>query len=437
VDDADTEEAAFLFDAEAFGEIEGVVVAVPREDAAVAEMFGDVDWLVIAEAERNRGAAIAEALGIANTEKLKARDGEQAVDELREQRHFVVARDFVGGEERAAAIFRCGGWIGAAADFGDVVDGGVDTGDEFLNLRAGFPSIGCVVVGGTHFVRMKFLEQLALAVERAHMRAEKFVRRANEEVGVERADVDGAVWRIVNCVDEHERAGGVRELGDFGDGIDGANGVGGVTDGDEFCFARDFFAEVVEIERAVGIVNIGLTDDDAFFFECAPGRDVGVVIESGDDNFVAGLEITSDRSRECERDRRHVLAEDDFVFAAIEEVGHCGAGGGDHRVVAAAGFEGAASVGVGGEEIIRDGVHDLLGDLGAGGAVEESGLVAVDLEIEGWKLLADPGDVERVFCGVVSGGGAHVDEGSSVGLNFVEVVSHISPSWGAACCAPT
>jgi hypothetical protein len=30
------------------------------------------------------------------------------------------------------------------------------------------------------------------------------------------------------------------------------------------------------------------------------------------------------------------------------------------------------------------------------------------LEIEGRKLLADPGDVERIFCGVVSGGGAHV-----------------------------
>ena len=98
MDDADAEEAAFFFDAEAFGEVEGVVVAVPGEDAAVAEMLGDVDGLVVTETERNRGAAIAEALGIANTEKLKAGDGEQAVDELREQRHFVLARDFVGGE---------------------------------------------------------------------------------------------------------------------------------------------------------------------------------------------------------------------------------------------------------------------------------------------------------------------------------------------------
>ena len=76
MDDADTKQAALVFHAEPFGEIERVIVAVPGEDAAVAKMFGDVDRLVIRETERNRGAAIAEALGIANAEKLQAGDGE-------------------------------------------------------------------------------------------------------------------------------------------------------------------------------------------------------------------------------------------------------------------------------------------------------------------------------------------------------------------------
>jgi hypothetical protein len=64
----------------------------------------------------------------------------------------------------------------------------------------------------------------------------------------------------------------------------------------------------------------------------------------------------------------------------VEEVGHGGAGPVDDGVVAAAGLEGAASVGVGSEEIILDGVHYLLGDLGAGGTIQESGRVAVYLE---------------------------------------------------------
>lgn len=84
MDDADTKQSTFLFHAEPLGEIQRVVVAVPSEDAAVAEMPGDVDRLVIGQAERNRGAAIAESLGIADTEKFQTGDGEQTVDELRE-----------------------------------------------------------------------------------------------------------------------------------------------------------------------------------------------------------------------------------------------------------------------------------------------------------------------------------------------------------------
>ena len=147
----------------------------------------------------------------------------------------MLSRDFVCSEQRGATIFR--GGIGASAEFGDVIDGSADAGDEFLNLRAGFPAIGRMVVGGANFVRMKLLEQLALAVERAHVRAEEFVGRADEKIGVESAHIDGAVRRIVDGVDEHQRPDGVSELGYFGDGIDGADGVGRITDGDEFCFA--------------------------------------------------------------------------------------------------------------------------------------------------------------------------------------------------------
>lgn len=328
------------------------------------------------------------------------------------------ACDFVGGEQRAAAIFRsC--WIGAAADFGDVVDGGADSGDQFLKLRTGFPAIGACIGRGANFIRMKFLEQLALAVERAHVRTEKFVGRADQEISVERAHVDGAVRSIVNGVDKHERANGVSELRDFGDGIDGADGVGGVTDGDEFGFRCDFLAQVVEIKRAVGSVDIGLANDDAFFLERAPGRDVGVVIKRGDDDFISRFQIARDGARKRERDRRHVLAEDDFVFVAVKEVGHRGARGRDDRVVAAAGFEGTVGVGVSGEEIILHGLHDLLGDLRAGRAVEECGLVAVDLEIERGELLTHPRDIERVAVdgGFGSGSGAHCDGRTSIDLN--------------------
>ena len=61
-----------------------------------------------------------------------------------------------------------------------------------------------------------------------------------------------------------------------------------------------FLLQIVEIERAIGFANVHLADDDAFFFKRAPGRDVGVVIESGDDDFVARFQIAADGTRERE-----------------------------------------------------------------------------------------------------------------------------------------
>jgi hypothetical protein len=127
-------------------------------------------------------------------------------------------------------------------------------------------------------------------------------------------------------------------------------------------------------------MDVDLADDYAFFFERAPGGDVGVVVEGGDDDFVASFQLAADGASEREGDGGHVLAEDDFIGVAVEKIRHGGARGGDHGIVGAAGGEGPAGVGVGGEEIILYRVHDLLGDLRARGAIEERGGLAVHLQ---------------------------------------------------------
>ncbi len=71
----------------------------------------------------------------------------------------------------------------------------------------------------------------------------------------------------------------------------------------------------------------------SFFFEREPGRDIGVVIEARDQDFVAGAKVAADRARHRVRQRGHVGAEDDFVGAAIQEVGHGGAGCGEMALV--------------------------------------------------------------------------------------------------------
>ena len=134
-----------------------------------------------------------------------------------------------------------------------------------------FPSGRGTFGRGADFVGTETKQMFALAVDAAHVRAEKFVGRAGEEIAIQRADVDGAVRRVMDCVDERECAGGVGEADNFFDGIDCAHGVRCVAYGDEAGARGDFPAEIVEIERAVFRANVDLTDDDAAFFQGAPG----------------------------------------------------------------------------------------------------------------------------------------------------------------------
>src|SRR5215472_19261062 len=66
VDQADAKDATFRLDAEALGKIHGVEIAVPGEDAAVAEELCNFCGVMVAHAERKSRAALAKALGVGN-----------------------------------------------------------------------------------------------------------------------------------------------------------------------------------------------------------------------------------------------------------------------------------------------------------------------------------------------------------------------------------
>ena len=55
----------------------------------------------------------------------------------------------------------------------------------------------------------------------------------------------------------------------------------------------------------------------AFLLERAPGRDVRVMIQLGDDDLVARFVAAAERAREMEGERGHVRAEDDLVRHGI------------------------------------------------------------------------------------------------------------------------
>src|SRR2546427_8751322 len=110
----------------------------------------------------------------------------------------------------------------------------------------------------------------ALAVEHAHVRPEEFVRRASEEVAIERSHINRPMRRVMDGIDERQRTCLMRQANNLLDGIDCPYRVRRVAHSDELRLRRDLSFQVVEIERAVILANVRLTNDDAFFLECPP-----------------------------------------------------------------------------------------------------------------------------------------------------------------------
>ena len=73
--------------------------------------------------------------------------------------------------------------------------------------------------------RTQASKMLALAEQDAHVRAEKFVGRTDEEIAIEGGDVDQAMRAVVDGVNVGEGSGGMGEADDLFDGIDGADSV--------------------------------------------------------------------------------------------------------------------------------------------------------------------------------------------------------------------
>ena len=115
------------------------------------------------------------------------------------------------------------------ADVAQVVGRGERPGDRFERRRAGLEP----VVGRPDLERRQAIEDLGLPVQRAEMRPEPLVGRADEEVRVERLDVDRAVRRERDRVDVGQRADLVRARDDLGDRVDRPDRVAGIADRDE------------------------------------------------------------------------------------------------------------------------------------------------------------------------------------------------------------
>ena len=87
-----------------FGEVEGVVVTVPGEDAAVAEFGGEFERRVVVDSDGERCAALVETRRIGDAVDFEAGNCFEACDRAIEKTALVLVNRFVGGFDRGAAV---------------------------------------------------------------------------------------------------------------------------------------------------------------------------------------------------------------------------------------------------------------------------------------------------------------------------------------------
>ena len=140
-------------------------------------------------------------------------------------------------------------------------------------------------------------EQIRLAVEHADAaRPIDLVAGEDEEIATQRLDVDGPVRRGLGAVDHHMGAMFLGDADDIGERRDGAQRIGGVRHRDEPGARREQLRIFLQQEFAGVIDRRHLQHDALAVAEQLPGHDVGMMLQGGDDDFIAGLEESARHS---------------------------------------------------------------------------------------------------------------------------------------------
>eukprot|EP00913_Durusdinium_trenchii_P023397 g21975.t1 len=216
-------------------------------------------------------------------------------------------------------------------------------------------------------------EQGALAVHHSDVRAEKLVRRAGEKIAVECFDLDQPMGRVMHGVDKDLCSHIVGGFDKPGNGIDRPGHVRGIPQRDEAGFLTQQRMETVDVESTVFEMNADPFDDRPRIAGGEhPRADIGVVIEIGDKNLVAGRPGAADRPAECKRQAGHVAAEADAAgVGRAEKIGQRLVSAVENHVAFFRGGEPASVVGVGVQQIPADRIGDALRNLTARGTVKE------------------------------------------------------------------
>jgi hypothetical protein len=154
---------------------------------------------------------------------------------------------------------------------------------------------------------------------------EEFIRGANEKIAAKILYIGGYMRHRLHCVNVGPRAGFVCFCADRLYIIDRARQITGATDTDQFRPVRQNVIELIKIilegfgiEWQPSDLKVKVTSQQQ------PGPDIRIVSHAREDDLIAGFETTSNRSRDMQGQRCHVLPEYDLVARwRVEKIRHC------------------------------------------------------------------------------------------------------------------
>ena len=191
---------------------------MPGEDSALVQMSGKLDRFESSVSQAQRGHAFGQSRRVVDSPNLDLRNLLQSIDQLLDQDSLMGGYRPIGRLQSRATV----GCIRVerAAQIGQIVDGRGRAGDTFVVLGAGHPATRYVVRRRSNLVRRQLFEQTSPTPENAHVRSEKLVGRANQEVAVVVANVDQCMRRVVYGVEIDQGSNLVRHFRDFTHRID-------------------------------------------------------------------------------------------------------------------------------------------------------------------------------------------------------------------------
>src|SRR2546423_4875984 len=164
---ANAQQPAALLDAEPLGQVQRVIVSVPRENPALAEKCSHFRRRILPKPHGNGRTALPKSLRIPNPEETQSWNLQQALDQLCQQSRFVLMCGPVSRQQRTASM--CYGRVATPSQLRNVVYRCADSRDLFLHLRAGLPAVGKSLRRGPHLIGLESQQVLALSIQGPHM----------------------------------------------------------------------------------------------------------------------------------------------------------------------------------------------------------------------------------------------------------------------------